>query len=159
MKRVVTTLIISIFLSTLGINLRAQDVDTTAYSITEVLNATPGITVEQPAELTKRLIKTDISENADAVKDANANRAGRQGGYYRVEVYADNSPNAKSTATARRRNMQARFPKYPAVLVFESPFWRVRVGTFGSRADAEAAMAEIKSAFPAYAPFLRIVRN
>ena len=127
------------------------------YSIIEELNSVPGITIVQPGSLSKRLVKAEASE-AVPQSETTTIKPGRNI-LYGVEVYSDNSRDAKTHATARRRNMQSRFPQYPSVLVFESPFWRVRVGNFSSRGEAEAVMAEIKSAFPAYAPYLRVVRH
>ena len=130
------------------------------YSITAVLDSTPGVIINQPETLTKRLVK-DPGANIDNtnLKGESSVRKDNKTAVYRIEVFSDNSPQAKTQATTRRRNVQNRFPQYPSNLVFESPFWRVKVGVFTSRSDAEAAMAEIRNAFPAYGPYLRIVSN
>ena len=135
-----------------AINTFAQNDSIPAYSITEALQATEGVTIEQPEALSQRLVKNTAATET-------AHQSNKVSGFYRIEVYADNTKQAKTQATARHRNMQSRFPQYPSVLVFESPFWRVKVGAFSNRSDAEAAMTEIKKVFPAYAPYLRIVRN
>ncbi|MDE6397013.1 MAG: SPOR domain-containing protein, partial [Muribaculaceae bacterium] len=43
--------------------------------------------------------------------------------------------------------------------LFESPFWRVRLGDFRSRNEATEVMEEVKRSFPSYSPFLRVVRD
>lgn len=147
-------------------------VDSLKTSITELLNATEGVTIIQPNELSDRLLpvvpdvrkSSQTSTNSVSTKTGTTSRPAvkqpaRPSVAWRVEVFADNSRNAKNQATARRRNMQQRFPQYPSALEYESPFWRVNVGAFNSRSEAEAAMSEIRSAFPAYAPYLRIVRK
>lgn len=142
-------------------------VDSLKTSITELLKSTEGVILMQPEELSERMLPVvpDYSRptsNAGVettTTPQNVRQPARPAVAWRVEVFADNSRNAKSQATARRRNMQQRFPQYPSSLAYDSPFWRVNVGAFSSRSEAEAAMSEIRSAFPSYAPYLRIVRN
>lgn len=144
-------------------------VDSLKTSITDLLMSTEGVIIIQPSGLSERLLPviTDTSRpsqpsysgSSSNSTHQNVKQPARQTIAWRVEVFADNSRNAKNQATARRRNMQQRFPQYPSALEYESPFWRVNVGAFNSRSEAEAAMSEIRRAFPAYAPYLRIVRK
>lgn len=136
----------------------AQEVAKDDSPVMESLDNTPGVTVVQPDALAKRLAKA-VPDETETSQPTVSGRTSQKGSVYRIEVYADNSRQAKNNASARRRNIESRFPQYPAVLVFDSPFWRVKVGNFSNRSDAEAAIAEIKEAFPSYAPYLRIVRN
>ena len=41
--------------------------------------------------------------------------------------------------------------------MYKSPSWRVRVGDFKSRGEAEQVMQEIKDAFPSYAGEVLVV--
>lgn len=140
---------------------------TVTYSIVDSLNATEGVTIVVPDALAKRLSNEASSNTAASQANAttankpegNAQRGNVKGGAFRVEFYSDNTKSAKTNATARRRMVQNRFPNYPTTLVFDSPFWRVKVGSFATRSDAEAAVAELKRAFPAYAHYIRVVRN
>lgn len=138
----------------------AQNASTEEFSIVTKLDSTEGVKIEQPEALTKRLVKITV-DPADAASRTENQLTRRESkpAVYRIEVFSDNTNQAKTHATARRRNMQNRFPQYPSTLEFESPFWRVKVGSFSNRSDAEAALAEIRNAFPSYAPYLRIVRN
>lgn len=79
---------------------------------------------------------------------------------YRVLVFDDNNPRtARTQAEARHRQMQSEFPHMRAYVTFNSPYWRVKVGDFRTRGEAEAAMAEMRHAFPALAAYMRIVRE
>jgi hypothetical protein len=79
---------------------------------------------------------------------------------FRVEVFSDNKvQTAKAQAASKKRLLQARLPQYKVYLVFEAPYWRVRLGDFTNRSAAEAAMSEVKRAFPAFATDLRVVRS
>lgn len=162
MRKTLIFIFLTIFIFGCKVVLSAQNYTDTTFCIVDVLNATEGVKIVQPDGLTERLKKSaivpaDMSTNTKS-ENAQVNSRNR-GGAYRIEVFSDNSRGAKNQANARRRIVQSRFPEYPAVLVFESPFWRVKVGNFSSRSDAEAVMAEIKNALPAYAPYMRVVRN
>lgn len=136
----------------------AQSYNYAPGNIIDALTSKPGITIEQPQALTKRLEykQTDESQGADQAQNG---RTATRTTLYHVEAYADNSRQGKHNATQRMNNLQNQFPQFNIFLSFESPFWRVKVGEFRSRSDAENAMAEIKEVFPAYAPYLRVVRN
>lgn len=129
-----------------------------------------GISIDQPDILVGRLAAPSSESEAESAA-TNSKKVGTSGdttspyrdnyknGYFRIEVYSDNSRNAKAKATAKRQYMQNRFPLYPTKLAFDAPFWRVRVGEFKSRADAESALAEIRKAFPSYGTYIRIVHD
>lgn len=124
--------------------------------IVRELNSTGRINITQPDGIRLRDTSTDNDENAD---NSGVSRP-RSGTGYRVEVFADNNVRtAKSRATAKQRNIKARLPQYRVYLTFRSPYWRVRVGDFRTRGEAEGAMAEIRRLFPSYSSDLRIVRD
>lgn len=136
----------------------AQNTATTAepdsIDIVRTLNNSGNIHISQPAELQLRSNDTD-----DADESSNVSRP-RSGSGFRVEVFADNNVRtAKSRATAKRRHLMARLPQYRVYLTFQSPYWRVRVGDFRTRGEAEGAMAEIRRIFPSFSSDLRIVRD
>lgn len=118
-----------------------------------------GVTLQQPDGLKQRLEFQEQAAQAQPSSPAQQTKpAGSTG--FRVEVFADNNPrSAKSQAQARRQRIAQRLPQYATYLVFESPYWRVRVGDFRSRQEAEMAMAEIRKLFPTYSKDLRIIRT
>lgn len=79
---------------------------------------------------------------------------------YRVQVFDDNNVRtAKAQAQERKHMIESRFPEFAAYVSFNSPYWRVKVGDFRTRSEAEAAMGAIRSAFPAIGSQLRVVRD
>lgn len=140
--------------------------DTTG--IVSHINASGHVRVVQPDGLNARLSKPasatsdsevageDVSsQEAAARRHAVAMRAG-----YRVQVFDDSNPRtARSSAAAYKNSIESEFPAWRAYVTFNSPYWRVKVGDFRSRAEAESAMAEIRRAFPALKAYLRIVRD
>lgn len=82
---------------------------------------------------------------------------------FRVQVFADgrNQTTLESRVKMRANAISARFPKYRGqVYTFShSPNWYCRVGNFQTQKEAQAAMAELKKAFPAFAGEMRIVNS
>jgi hypothetical protein len=77
-----------------------------------------------------------------------------------VQVFDDNNTStARQRAQSRKAMYENRFPEYRAYVTFNSPYWRVAVGDFKSRGQAEAAMADFKQAFPSQAAHMRIIRS
>lgn len=84
---------------------------------------------------------------------------GRMGGY-RIQVFSDNnSRTAKGEARSRAHNISSQFPNYQTYVIYNSPFWRLRVGNFRTADEANAAADELKSSFPQYAKEIRVVRD
>jgi hypothetical protein len=130
-------------------------------NISKALNDSGRVKIVQPTELTKRLdrVEEDQANNQDSENQQNAVQTRSKSGY-RVEVYADNKvQTAKAQAASKKRLLQARLPQYRVYLVFEAPYWRVRLGDFTNRSAADAAMAEVRKAFPAFSTDLRVVRS
>lgn len=128
-------------------------------TIADALNSSGSVAVIQPDALNRRLVfklsASSETDNSIAENSAPKIRAG-----YRVQVFDDNNVrSAKHDAQVRKQQIETRFPEYPVYITFNSPYWRVKVGDFKNRVEAEAAMAEIRHAFPAMAKSLRIVRD
>jgi hypothetical protein len=130
-------------------------------NIAKILNDSGKVKVIQPDELTKRLdrVEEDQVSNQEGDSQSSATQTRSKNGF-RVEVFSDNKvQTAKAQAASKKRLLQARLPQYKVYLVFEAPYWRVRLGDFTNRSAAEAAMSEVKRAFPAFATDLRVVRS
>lgn len=130
-------------------------------TIVDRLNNSPGVNIDQPAALNARLVKgvtVEVSKDSDKDKNTSATQPKQSAnGRFSIEIFSGNGAQAKNQANARRRNVGSRFPQYNTRLVYDAPFWRVRAGNFTSRNDAEAAMADIRRAFPSYSAYLRVV--
>ena len=135
-------------------------------SIVASINAAGHVTVSQPEALTRRLSHARVQaapggetdevaegnriETVAERRQASATRAG-----YRIQVFDDNNPrSARSSAASYKNRVESAFPAYRAYVS-----WRVKVGDFRSRAEAESAQAEIRRAFPELKAYIRIVRD
>ena len=128
-------------------------------SIVERINKSGHMKVEHPAALDARLQKVQSSDNVDSTDEyERKDTQGRVG--YRIQVFDDNNPGtARQGAESRKRQMESRFPEWRSYVEFNSPYWRVKVGDFRSRSEVEAAIEEMRHAFPGLSSQLRIVRD
>lgn len=130
-------------------------------TITTVINETGVIFVSHPDALELRLHKVNV-ENDTINTEAPEKRQGRvrKMGGYRVQVYSDNNARtAKNEARAKERAILSRFPDLATYVVYDSPYWRLRVGDCRTRAEADELAAELKSAFPSYRAEITVVRD
>lgn len=131
--------------------------DSTAPIVSKI-QASGNVVVIQPDAL-NRLLMPVVTEASGSVSDAETRQqsaASRTG--FRIQVFDDNNPRT-AAAQAKQREQQVRtaFPHLRAYVSFNSPYWRVKVGDFRTRGEAEAAMEEIREVFPQYGAYLRIV--
>lgn len=119
------------------------------------------ITVEMPTGMASRLAPAEQVETpTESEQQATTTTQATTRTGYRVQVYDDNNPRtAKNGAQARKRLVAGRFPEWRTYIQFNSPYWRVKVGDFRTRSEAESAMASIKAAIPSIASQLRVVRD
>lgn len=112
------------------------------------------ITVIQPNELRARIKAKAMLENADTLDFEAKNKTVG----YRVQVFSDNNQRtAKNQAEVRQHKISIQFPEWSVYRFYKSPMWRVRVGDFKTRGEAEFAMHELKEAFPSYAREMMVV--
>lgn len=67
---------------------------------------------------------------------------------YRVQLASSSGNNAKNTVNQVKRDFLINFPDTPAYLVWEAPNYKIRVGDFRTKLDAERFMRKISSLFP-----------
>lgn len=109
------------------------------------------VKITQPEALHNRLKYQEIHK--EDTKGETSTSVG-----YRIQVFADsNQRTAKNQAQTRERNIATKFPELKVYLLFKSPSWRVRVGDFKTRSEAEQVMQDIKTEFPDYANEMMVV--
>lgn len=127
--------------------------------IVDNIEADSTCSVSQPEQLRLRLQKQTQSLDPDTITEQ-GHVSGKHIAGYRIQVFSDNNTRtAKAEARSMARNISERFPEYRTYVIYNSPFWRLRVGDFLSEEDANDAAVEIKSAFPAYRREVRVVRD
>ncbi|MDE5786408.1 MAG: SPOR domain-containing protein [Duncaniella sp.] len=117
--------------------------------------------VVQPAELYQRTVFVAEEEPArDASISADAAMSGSHQAGFRVQVFSDNNTRtAKNEARAKARQVSARFPHLSTYVKYTSPYWRLKVGDFRSRQEADEVAEQLRKAFPAISKEIRVVRD
>jgi len=67
---------------------------------------------------------------------------------WRVQIFFDSGANSKKRATDALNRFSAQFHEVKAYLSFKEPNYRVRVGDFRTRLEAEGFMKSIQAEYP-----------
>ena len=67
---------------------------------------------------------------------------------WRVRVYMGSGKNARATATSTRNSFVARYPDISADIVYPSPYFKVVVGEFKTRIEAESFRKKVLGEYP-----------
>lgn len=71
------------------------------------------------------------------------------GNGYRVQVFSSNvQRTGKAEAFRIEKEIRDLYPDYPVYVNYTSPFWKVRVGNFGTYSQAQSFREELVRAFP-----------
>jgi hypothetical protein len=87
------------------------------------------------------LVRRQIAINEETTRDARRNVAG-----FRLQVLNTSDRNAVQTAKARVYQL---FPELKAYLIYQSPYFRLRVGNFKDRDEANGYRKQLAAEFPA----------
>jgi len=93
-------------------------------------------------------IKQDPRIDSLLVKHIKHNEANPTLEGWRVQIYFESGNNSKMLATNARDRFIELFPDYGAYLSFNEPYYKVRVGDFRTRMDAEGFRQMIITEFP-----------
>jgi len=66
---------------------------------------------------------------------------------FRIQIYFDSGNNSKSRAVSVMNEFKAKYPGMGAYLVFQEPNYKIRVGNFRSRMDAQRFLVKISEQF------------
>jgi len=67
---------------------------------------------------------------------------------WRVQIFFESGNNSKPLAAAAIEKFNKKHPDVRAHLLFESPYYKVRVGDFRSKIEAEKFLTEIRANYP-----------
>ncbi|MDR1652070.1 MAG: SPOR domain-containing protein [Prevotellaceae bacterium] len=67
---------------------------------------------------------------------------------YRIQVFSSNQRNAKSEAASIERQLRSSFSSAIVQVNYASPFWKVRIGEFVTREEADKFRQEVIAAMP-----------
>ena len=115
------------------------------------------ITIDIPQNILDLILQPQSKKEAQEIKPGVNKLSG-----YRIQVFSDgrNQHTLEARAKARGSSILAKFPKYKGQVYTysSSPNWYTRIGNFRTNAEANAALTELKKAFPNYASEMRVVK-
>lgn len=88
-------------------------------------------------------IDKELGRQVEKQKEVNKKSPTIEG--FRVQVYSGNS---RQNATQIRADVLDKFPEYAAYLSYRQPNFRVRVGDFKSRFEAQKLLNDLKPLYP-----------
>lgn len=77
---------------------------------------------------------------------------------FKIQAFAGNNQRtSKNEATYKQRIISEAFPEHETVILFESPFWRLRVGNFKTREEANKVMQDMREVFTSFGKEMYVV--
>jgi len=67
---------------------------------------------------------------------------------YKIRIFFDNGQNARSAAGGALGTFKSLYPKTPAVISFENSYFKVTVGNYRTKTDANRILRKLKPIFP-----------
>lgn len=91
---------------------------------------------------------SESSKVRNAVNIQVENNARKQFTGFRIRIYFDNAQNAREQSLAIMRKFREVHPELPAFRTYDAPNFKVTVGNFRNRTDAEAALTQLQLEYP-----------
>lgn len=117
------------------------------------------VTIEIPDNILELIFREEVKQQRERPLRPGINKMSG----YRIQIFSDgrNQVSLERRARARGNAVVAKFPRYRGqVYTFSSaPNWYARVGNFKTQAEASAALAQLKRAFPEFASEMRVVKS
>lgn len=67
---------------------------------------------------------------------------------FRIQIFFDSGNTSKQAAMSAKRTFELRFPDIETYISFEEPNYKVRVGNFRTKLDAEGCLKRIGASYP-----------
>ena len=87
-------------------------------------------------------------EIRDAFNRQVAANASKRVVVYRIRIYNDNKQNARAASESAMHRFKAMYPGISAYRSYVNPFFKVTVGDFRSRPEADRLLQQLRGSFP-----------
>lgn len=107
------------------------------FSLWAVAQTQGNVTVTQPDEVSRLLKKhIAVNEKTDGIPG------------YRIQIFSDSGNNSKRKAMRSKAKFRMSFNDLKAYIVFDAPYYKVEIGNFITRLDAQAVLRQLKDQYP-----------
>lgn len=113
-----------------------------------LLAGTSALYAQRDSAVPAAEIIRDPEVDALVAKHISLNRSVYSMDGFRIQIFSESGVNSKSRAQAAHDEFQARYPGTGVYLSFKSPNYRVRIGDFRTRLDAQRYLVEITVDYP-----------
>lgn len=102
-----------------------------------------------------------IPVNADRAKeggafDSSASYTKTRG--FKIQVFSGNNPTrSRREAESKQAQVRNAFPELETIVTYNAPVWRLRVGNFVTREEADEVLKEMKKTFPGFGKEMYVV--
>ena len=96
----------------------------------------PGVKVDQSAEV-RQAVAQYVGKNA-----------GKPLSGYRIRVFYDNSPQARTRSESIEKTLMEQYPEHKVYRSFESPNYKVLIGNFRSKDEALRIFNALRKTYP-----------
>ncbi len=118
-----------------------------SYFLTFLFVLIAGVSFSQEVVNQTEIIKDKrIDQLVEKHKEYNLANPGVNG--FRVQIFFDSGNNSKRAATVARERFMELYPQVIAYLTFKSPYYRVRVGDFRTKLEAEGFLMQLTAQYP-----------
>ena len=107
--------------------------------------------LERPHPYTKAKVNVYQSDEIEYITLNTFNRVLREVKGYRVQIFSSNSgPVARDEAFEIEKLILESGSNLEVYVIYESPFWKVRIGNCLTRLEAQALLIKVRELFPDY---------
>ena len=159
MKQTTKTILVALF-TFIFVNVNAQQQPAPKNEIlTELNSVVPGkgkVTVYED-EAIAGVLGRSMAPPRTVYTTGDGNQYYRMRGFKIQAFSGNNQRTSRNEAYYKQGLLNTSFPEHETAILFESPFWRLRVGNFQTRQDANAVLTDMKRMFPAFGKEMYVV--
>lgn len=67
---------------------------------------------------------------------------------FRVQIFFDSGNNSKNRVGQKKDGFERRYPEVKAYMIYKEPYYKLRVGDFRTKLEAEGFLNRIRSRYP-----------
>lgn len=116
-----------------------------ALCVVMLANATGAKAQDSRGRLNVRFMTASLDSLVRYSAQSNANQTTLDG--FRIQIYSGSGVTSKNDAAETQARFMRMYPEEKAYIIYNAPFWRVRVGDYRSRSEALVLLNKLQGSF------------